>query len=554
MRYLSVCSGIEAASVAWKPLGMEAILLSEIETFPRAVLKARQGAQDISKSGYTPDKGPALWGDFTALRPLHFRRFGLPFPDIIVGGPPCQAFSIAGARRSLADARGNLTLSFVRFIHAFRNAGPLRYALYENVPGILSTKDNAFGCLLAGLVGADAPLRSPLERGRWPNAGMVAGPLGRTAWRILDAQYWGLAQRRKRVFVVTGFGDESDPAAVLFERKSLQGHSRPRRQSWENVAPTIASRPTGGGGLGTDFDLDGGLIAHSLRPEGYDASEDGTGRGTPIVPVAYAIQERAVSENPENGPQGSGISEGLAYTLEARNKVQAIAFALRGREGGDGQTIGALKSGGGKPGQSYPCIAFGGNNTSGSIEVAAALNAKGGSGRCDFETETLIAFSSKDHGADAQNDIAPTLRAMGHSGSHANAGGQVADSNLTGVRRITPNEAEALQGFPCGYTLIKMNRIVRSKVDKDMAEYYRRTHQDQGFEDMTDDDLRRLAADGPRYKALGNSFAVPVMAYLGKRIAKVDAILAASTASHTAEEENPSPVRVDGQTAVSGRI
>jgi len=407
----------------------------------------------------------------------------------------------------------------------------------ENVPGWLNMPDNAFGCFLAGLVGADDPLLPCVmpkgRRGndfwrwdedserlvpRWPSSGMVAGPWARVAWRVLDAQYFGLAQRRERVFAVAGFGDGTDPAEILFECKSLQRDTPARRKAGEDIAPTISARSSAGGGLGTDFDLDGGLIevtshevaqtllakansshrldaesyvAHALRAEGFDASEDGTGRGTPIVPVSYAIQERAVSENLENGPQGLGIQADIAYTLEARNKVQAVAF--------------------------------GGNRQSGSNVDAAALNAKGGSGRMDFESETLIAFSSKDHGADAQTDMAPTMRAMGHAESHANAGGQLAVAFALrgreggampemsgeqvgalraasggssrdyvahyGVRRLTPRECERLQGFPDDWT-----KIPRGKNPAEEC------------------------PDGPRYKAIGNSFPVPVIRWIGERI------------------------------------
>ena len=277
LRYLSVCSGIEAASVALEPLGFTPVLYSEIERFPRAVLKHRLGAYDIAReTGRVP-----LWGDFTAIRPRHLRRFGIPFPDVLIGGTPCQSFSIAGLRGGLSDARGNLTLSFVKLAHALRNAGPLRWLIYENVPGILNHEDNPFGCFLAGIVGADAPLCSPQERGRWPSAGMVAGPWARAAWRIFDCRYFGLAQRRERVFVVAGFGDGADPATVLFERKGGPGDFAPRRKQGKDVAPTIAARTKGGGGLGTDFDLDGGLIdvagtlAPGAHPGGFNGGREG---------------------------------------------------------------------------------------------------------------------------------------------------------------------------------------------------------------------------------------------------------------------------------------
>lgn len=413
LRFLSVCSGIEAASVAWNPLGWQAVAFSEIEKFPSAVL-----------AHHYPDV-PNL-GDFTKIDTSAIGRV-----DILCGGTPCQAFSIAGARRSLEDARGNLTLAFVELAHELAAGNGLRNAVWENVPGVLSTKDNAFGCFLAGLVGADDPLLPP-DGHKWPNAGMVAGPRARAAWRILDAQYFGLAQRRKRVIVIADFGNGADPAAVLFERKSLSGNTPPRRETGQNVAPTISARPSGGGGLGTDFDLDGGLIsstgsvahclnaggmgrqdyetetmvahpllakgnsshdetletyvAHALRGEGFDASEDGTGRGTPIAPVAFDCKA--------SGRSGFGVG-----------------------------------------------------------------------------------------------DVAPTLRAMGHKDSHNNGGGQIAVQQGWAVRRLTPTECERLQGFPDGYTNIPVGR--------------------------------KMAADGPRYKALGNSWAVPKFRWVGERFERL---------------------------------
>ena len=461
MKYGSVCSGIEAASVAWEPLGWKASFLSEIDKFPRAVLRHHYPE--------TP-----LHGDFTTIQAGEYDPI-----DLLVGGTPCQSFSVAGLRGGLADDRGNLALEYLRLAQRLRP----KWLVWENVPGVLSSAGGRdFGSILGGLV----------ELGYG------------FAYRVLDAQFFGVPQRRRRVFVVGYLGDWRRAAAVLFERDCLSGNPAPRREAGQRPAPTISARTEGGGGLGTDFDLDGGLIArcdtasnqrldwetetfvtHALRADGFDASEDGTGRGTPIVPVA--IQERAVSENLGNGPQGKGYQEHIAYTLEARNKVQAVAF------------------------------------------------------------------SSKDHGADA-GDLAPTLRAMGHSKSHANAGGQLAiayrttgndgcyetgdavgaltqstDPNAqiiafdptqitsktnrsnpksgepchtlakgarppsiagSAVRRLTPRECERLQGFPDDYTLI--------------------THR------------KKPAADGPRYKALGNSMAVPVMSWIGRRIQLVE--------------------------------
>jgi DNA (cytosine-5)-methyltransferase 1 len=452
LRYLSVCSGIEAATVAWEPLGWTAAAYAEIEAFPSAVLKHHYPTV------------PNL-GDFTKIGADDVGAI-----DALVGGTPCQSFSVAGLRGGLADERGNLALEYLRLAQRTRP----KWLVWENVPGVLSSDGGRdFGSILRGM-----------------------GELGYGwAYRVLDAQHFGVPQRRRRVFVVGHLGDWRRAAAVLFERHSLQGHPAPRREAGKGIAPTIASRPTGGGGPGTDFDCDGGLIVgaltgiaqykselptlraaggdcqggsemlvarcdtarqtrldgetetfvtHSLRADGFDASEDGTGRGTPLVPVAFA----------EN----------------SRSEVRL--------EGGDGATVAALKTGGGKPGQSYPAIAF----------------------------------SSKDHGMDA-GELAPTLRAGGHSKSHANAGVPPAiafgaqmstphwqtDQSDTlqaknpkgvalgaSVRRLTPRECERLQGFPDDYTLIP----------------YR----------------GKPAADGPRYKAIGNSMAVPVMRWIGERI------------------------------------
>lgn len=411
MRYVSVCSGIEAASVAWHPLGWECAAVSEIEAFPSAVLAHHYpdvpNLGDLTRYADWPDLGPV---------------------DLLVGGTPCQSFSVAGLRQGLADPRGNLALVFLGLLDRLRP----RWVVWENVPGVLSSSGGRdFGSFLGGL--------AELGYG-W-------------AYRVLDAQYFGVAQRRRRVFVVGYLGDWRPPVAVLFEPESLRGDTPPRREAGERVAPTLASRLGGGGGLGTDCDLDGGVMAfdtqqitpavanpltarmhkginttcdegqtmvahairtaqtsanghgvaeevahtldqaqgqaivHSLRGTGHDAGEDGTGRGTPLV--AHAIQERAVSENLENGPGGKGFQPDLAYTLEARNKVQSVQSAMQ-------------------------------------------------------------------------------------------------------VRRLTPVECARLQGFQDDY----LDILYRGKP----------------------------AADGPKYKALGNSMAVPCMSWLGERIAMVDAL------------------------------
>lgn len=243
LRYGSVCSGVEAATAAWHALGWQPQWFSEIEKFPSAVLKH-----------HYPDV-PNL-GDMTKLHesPVFNERS----IDLLVGGTPCQSFSVAGLRKGMADPRGNLALVYLALAAAKRP----RWIVWENVPGVLSSnKGRDFGAFLGGL--------EQLGYG--------------FAYRVLDAQYFGVAQRRRRVFVVGYLGDWRPAAEVLFEPHSMQGHPAPRRETGEKPAPTLSARTQGGGGLGTDFEIDGGLIAHTLRGEGFDASEDGTGRGIPLV-------------------------------------------------------------------------------------------------------------------------------------------------------------------------------------------------------------------------------------------------------------------------------
>jgi len=247
--YMSMCSGIEAASEAWSPLGWRPTVLSEIEDFPRSVLIQRQGAEDMRYA--RAEVGPGLWGDFTALRVRHLRRFGVPMPDVLVAGTPCQAFSVAGLRKSLQDDRGNLTLSFVRLANAIDNvrlregSKPLT-VVWENVPGVLSVGDNAFGCFLAALVGADSPLVPPAGL-RWTNAGLVTGPRRTATWIVKDAQHFGVAQRRERVFVMASARDPAYPAQVFFERKSLHGHHPPRREEGQGFTHDVAPSLMGSG-------------------------------------------------------------------------------------------------------------------------------------------------------------------------------------------------------------------------------------------------------------------------------------------------------------------
>jgi DNA (cytosine-5)-methyltransferase 1 len=217
MRYLSVCSGIEAATVAWHPLGWKPAAFAEIDKFPRAVLQH-----------HYPDV--PIHGDFTTIGANDYGTV-----DLLVGGTPCQSFSVAGLRGGLDDDRGNLALEFMRLAARIKPT----WIVWENVPGVLSSNGGRdFGSILGAL-----------------------GELGYGwAYRVLDAQHFGVPQRRRRVFVVGCTRGWQCAAAVLFERHSVSGNPPPRKEKRE-TAPIVPARRTAGGGLGTDFDCDGGLIA-----------------------------------------------------------------------------------------------------------------------------------------------------------------------------------------------------------------------------------------------------------------------------------------------------
>ena len=315
MKFGSVCSGIEAASVAFGPLGWEASWFSEIEPFPSAVL-AHHYPHVPNLGDMTKIADGVLAGAYEA-------------PDILCGGTPCQAFSVAGLRQSLADERGNLSLVFCELADAIDHIRNQRgeepcVVFWENVPGVLSTSDNAFGCFLAGLAGESEPLVAP--GGKWSNAGAVLGPKRSVAWRTLDAQYFGLAQRRRRVFVVASARKDFDPVAVLFEFDGVRRDSAPSRgageESANRAALSVALRGREGGAtaeLGDDAagclraSGGGGDKPHALVPARVQTHGDGRNAGgmgridaesETLIPETFAcggISSPANVSNPKAG-------------------------------------------------------------------------------------------------------------------------------------------------------------------------------------------------------------------------------------------------------------
>jgi DNA (cytosine-5)-methyltransferase 1 len=497
MIYGSVCSGIEAASVAWQGMGWKAAYVADIEPFPCAVLAHRFGAgrpihmPDPNEVGLDDEAARERRNAIKAVADLpevaaipnygDFTRIAddAPAIDLLVGGTPCQAFSFAGQRQSLADARGNLTLEYVRLVHATKS---LRYAVWENVPGVLSTDDNAFGCFLGGLVGADDAIPQP-RGGKWPDNGMVAGPGGRAAWTVKDAQHFGLAQRRSRVFLVfCPAAAGGDPAAILFERKGVRGDIAPGRGAGQGIAGNAGAGAARGcghsaaSGDGLVQDIVGTLcadthpgsytgqdaysgrliplqIAHTLRGEGFDASEDGTGSGTPLVPVAFSAKD-----------YGNDATADLAPTLRA------------------GGHTGSHANGGVMPAVAIPILEAGARTGSSTTDTRAGMGV-GDDGDPMFTLQAskqhAVAFQSGQSGM-REGGIHATLDANNGSRRHNDV------IQASAVRRLTPTECERLQGFPDNHTLIPWRG--------------------------------KAAPDGPRYKALGNSMAVPVMRWIGERI------------------------------------
>ena len=532
MKYLSVCSGIEAATVAWHELGWTPVGFAEIDKFASAVLAARFGSNLPGEP--LASNGVPNFGDFTSIN-----LDNLGAVDLLVGGTPCQAFSFAGKRLSLADARGNLTLAYAVLAHELVRSHGLRNALWENVPGVLSTEDNAFGCFLGALVGADDALPLPPGAKRWPDAGMVAGPRARAAWRVLDAQYFGLAQRRERVFVVVDFGNGADPAAVLFEPQGLQGNTPPRREKGEGFTPDVAGcltssgrgveRPGdsrwqdpiiaerietyGGGNRSGSIDVAATLTAKGNKQdfevetfvaETFSADADCGGQDTLVFAperaatltcggesqgkggyasrrqeddvnlVAFAIQAGALRENPDSGPDGMGVQQDHAYTLEARAEVQAVVCPIDMRQASRGEKLTNNRkegSSGGAPGTGIGSDGDPAHTIGTSHIPAVAYDMRGREGGAQFEGPHETANIRAANG--------------GSSRSYVQQG--------WAVRRLTTVECARLQGFDDCHSRIAW----RGKPAEECP-------------------------DGPQYKTYGNSMAVNVMRWLGRRIELVD--------------------------------
>jgi len=373
MRYLSVCSGIEAASVAWECLGWTPVAFAEIEKFPSQVLAHRfphvQNLGDMTK--------------FTEWDKCIDRKA----VDLIVGGTPCQAFSIAGLRKGLADPRGNLSLTFLSMVDYYRP----EWVVWENVPGVLSSNGGRdFGSFITAL-----------------------GHIGYGyAYRVLDAQYFGVPQRRRRVFVVAhSSGLSRYPAEILFEPEGLRRDIEASRKKKQNTASRASS----------SFDSNGiqktvGTLCADTHPGAYSGQDAYTGR---LVPVLYQSNQTD------------------ARLKEEPNTCQTV-IARWGTGGGNTPLV--------------------------RQPIALA--------------ENTIGRQPMNGGNGNGFTVGGPMYTLNATGVHG-----VASPDYDLVRRLTPIECERLQGFPDGWT-----------------------------------DVLSSTPDGSRYKAIGNSMAVPVMRWIGKRI------------------------------------
>ncbi len=392
MIYGSVCSGIEAATVAWHPLGWKPAFFSEIEKFPSAVLAHHYHS---NMPGDPIGNGIPNYGDMTK-----YERWPDHAIDILVGGTPCQSFSIAGLRKGLDDPRGNLMLTYLAIARRYQP----RWLVWENVPGVLSSNNGRdFAAFIQGL----------------EECGYHA------AWRVLDAQYvrvdgFGRAvpQRRRRVFVVGYLGDWRRAAAVLFEREGMQGHPAPSRKTREEIAGTLGARTCRSVGA-QDAD-NGHLIPFNMEAMGQygDGKKASTIKSRDYKGATDLIAFNS-REDPEvtfdrTGPLGASSpqAQAIAYSIMPMNSGKDY----KARETNVSQP---LMSGG----------PTGGNQKNNFISV--------------FDPNQI---TSKTNRSIPKNEISHTLPAASNS--------PVVFGNNWSVRRLMPVECERLQGFADSYTQI----------------------------------------------------------------------------------------------------
>jgi len=500
MKYLSVCSGIEAASKAWEPIGWEPVAFSEIEAFPSAVLKHHwPKVQNL--------------GDMT-----QHEQWNIPSGtiDLLVGGTPCQSFSVAGLRQGLKDPRGNLMLTYLAIAERLKP----RWLVWENVPGVLSSNGGKdFGSFLGAL-----------------------GELGyEWAYRVLDAQWFGVAQRRRRVFVVAHLGEGSLAAKVLFESESVRRNPAPSREARQGIAtnaeagvgvsPTITQCKGSRGGCSDEALMEIKAVHEAINagiPDVCATIDCGLAKqvGKQLTQQAESfyfpipIHDQATRHSGKHGDKQDGKGNGLGVgkpgdpcpTLTKGDK-HAIAFQtseLRLTGKLTEKSVCPTLKANTKAGDTEVKVVLYENHpndsrVTGPHDVAPSCVSRYGTGGGNVPlVQEAIAFSFDSLSSNSmksknpisgcnQVDLSRSLDTSRGLDPTCNQGGMAVSDSKMAVRRLSPRECERLQGFPDDHTLIP----------------WRNKSADQ-------------CPDGPRYKALGNSMAVPCMAWIGKRIDAVE--------------------------------
>ena len=479
LKYGSVCSGVEAATVAWHDLGFEPQWFSEVDAFPSAVLQHHYPN--------VPNHG-----DMTKFKEWNNDKT----IDLLVGGTPCQSFSVAGLRKGLSDPRGNLMLTYLAMAEQLKP----RWLVWENVPGVLSSNGGRdFATFLTAM-----------------------GKIGYGfAYRVLDAQYFGVPQRRRRVFVIGYLGDWRRAASVLFEPESLSGHPAPSREKRQRVAPTVSTGPpfsrTGNSRVEADALVFG---AQNSASQGASVSKDiSPTLGTTKTPaVTYALPGNWIGRKPENG--GNQVEPFVELSpCQTATDVHAVSYTSSSF-GGYHEGVGTVRASGGDLGGGSETLAVtpkSGSHWDGDFPhptLTQSAKGSGGIGASNQEvfggrgaglvakcltTRTGSAYNPTDEtllpikatGETTLSDVTMSLTA-----SYGAGGADLATKPMictSAVRRLTPRECERLQGFNDDYTQISW----RGKEPEDCP-------------------------NGHRYKAMGNSMAVPVMKWIGERIKMVE--------------------------------